>query len=152
MAAPPEPRAEPGSALHWLLHAKSGLRAGTVLKADELVLSEKACFHFQQAAEKALKGVLVARKIDFAFTHDIGLLLNTLIAAKVRLPRPVRRADMLTPYAVQTRYPADLPEIPDTEVAEAEEVARTDVTWAEARIVAKKPRRRPSIKKTPSRP
>src|SRR5438552_3857144 len=94
MTAPLEERPEAGSAEHWLVHAKSDLRAGIVLKDDEWVLNEKACFHFQQAAEKSLKCVLVARKLDFPRVHDISQLVATLIAAKVRVPKYVRRAEL----------------------------------------------------------
>lgn len=70
MTAPHERRPEPGSPEHWLIHARSDLRAGIVLRTDEWVLSEKGCFHFQQAAEKALKCVLLAHGVDFPRTHQ----------------------------------------------------------------------------------
>jgi hypothetical protein len=51
MTVPPDHSPAAGSPEHWLRHARSDLRAGIVLRADASVLSEKACFHFQQAAE-----------------------------------------------------------------------------------------------------
>ena len=118
-----------GSPEHWLLHARCDLRAGIVLRADSWVLSEHACFHFQQAAEKALKGVLVARGLDFPRTHDVRQLLAMLITSGMRVPREVQRAEVLTPYAVQTRYPEDSPDIPDHELEAAQAAAA--VAWAD---------------------
>ncbi len=125
-----------GSPEHWLLHARSDLHAGIVLRADDAVLNEQACFHFQQAAEKALKGVLVARRLDFPRTHDLRQLLDILIASGMRVPRAVQRAEVLTPYAVQTRYPTEMPAISDDELDEAQTAAAATVAWAETRVTS----------------
>lgn len=142
MTVPPEARPEAGSPEHWLLHAKSDLRAGVVLRADSWVMSEQACFHFQQAAEKALKGVIVKSGVDYPRVHDINELLRVLTDIGLKVPKKVREADLLSPFAVQTRYPGDLPDIPDDEMDAAEHAATAAVTWAESKIVSK--RRKPA--------
>lgn len=63
------------------------------------MLLEALCLHAQQAAEKALKGVLIHAGVDPAHTHDIHRLLDE-VAALVVLPREVREAASLTDYAV----------------------------------------------------
>ena len=106
-----------------------------VLRGEEWVLGEQACFHVQQAAEKALKGVCVAIGVAFPRAHDLRQLLDMLTASGMKVPRKVQRAEVLTPYAVQTRYPADLPEIEDDELNEAQAAAEATLAWAEKQIV-----------------
>lgn len=55
----------PGSPDEWLSHAKSDLRLASLAAEDELVRREQVCFHAQQAAEKAIKAVLLSREIEF---------------------------------------------------------------------------------------
>lgn len=102
-----------------------------MLRGDPGVLREKSCFHFQQAAEKALKAVLIRSGVDFPRIHDISELVELLSSSGVIVLPEVRDADILTPYAVQTRYPADLPDIPDEELDAAQAAATRVVTWAE---------------------
>ncbi len=66
-------------------------------------------FHAQQAAEKALKALLIRHQVKFRKTHDLGKLLDLAepIAPGVRQELADIRA--LTPYAVDVRYPSDEP-------------------------------------------
>ena len=60
----------PGSAVNWLARAKGDLAiAGSELPKGAFL--EDFCFHTQQAAEKALKAVLVYHGIKFRYTHDL---------------------------------------------------------------------------------
>jgi HEPN domain-containing protein len=81
-----------------------------------------------------LKGVLVATSIDFPRVHDIRQLLGMLASRGVTIPQAVQQAEVLTPYAVQTRYPADFPDIAEDELEEAQAAAEATVAWAEAEI------------------
>ena len=60
----------------WLNRARSNL----VQARNEApaIYLEDLCFHAQQAAEKAIKAVMIARGIDFPYTHDIARLLRLL--------------------------------------------------------------------------
>jgi len=69
------------------------------------VLFEDVCFDAQQAAEKAIKAVLVRRRVTFARTHSIADLLVLALAAGHDVPDEVRQAAILTAYAVERRYP-----------------------------------------------
>jgi len=60
----------PGSPPEWLSHAKSDLRLAQIASRDKFVRNEQACFHAQQAGEKAIKAVLLSRKIDFPLIHE----------------------------------------------------------------------------------
>ena len=101
----PEPVAV-GSPRDWLRRARSNLALARQPKPPE-ALWEDLCFDAQQAAEKAVKGVLVSRGIDFPKTHDIGRLLQLLTEGGVEVPGSVRRAPELTAYAWEARYPGD---------------------------------------------
>ncbi len=99
------------------------------LKARE-VLPEQVCFHAQQAVEKALKAVLLRKGIQFPLIHDIEELIE--IAQKERCPLPDWAEEMavMTPYAVETRYPGHWEDLQETEVTEALRVAQRTVEWA----------------------
>ena len=49
----------PGSPTDWLRHAYSDLALASITPSSQILL-EQLCFHAQQAAEKALKAILVA--------------------------------------------------------------------------------------------
>lgn len=63
-----------------------------------------ACFHGQQAVEKFLKAVLIARGMDFAPTHNLLRLAELLGDAGLVLPIPLDTLKRLNPYAVVFRY------------------------------------------------
>ena len=90
----------PGSAAAWLRRARSDLQLARVARPDE-VLFEELCFHAQQAAEKALKAVLIARGIPVPRSHNIRTLLD-LLGDPGSLPASVEEAASLTDYAVLT--------------------------------------------------
>jgi len=70
MNASPSPPA--GSPHSWLAHAKSDLRITQICRSDSGVLPNQTVFHAQQAAEKAIKAVLLEHEIRFPRTHDLG--------------------------------------------------------------------------------
>jgi HEPN domain-containing protein len=113
----------------WFGKAQRDLRAARVdLDADPPLL-EDAAFHCQQAAEKAIKGLLVRRDIPFDKTHDIKELATLMPPRDADLQGLARRASRLTAYAWKYRYPGDEPEPSvheiDEAVALAEEVVGT---------------------------
>ena len=113
----------------WLTIARSDLVFADPLPQPGL-LRELMCMHAQQAAEKALKAVLVYNGIEPPYTHDIRRLL-LLVASYVEVPADIDAAGGLTQYAVSARYPDDLGEIDEAEWADAVATARAVVAWAE---------------------
>ena len=95
---------------------------------------EDLCFDAQQAAEKAIKALLIARGVEFPYVHDMGLLLTLLEDAGESVPEAVREAERLNPYATTTRYPDVAKPVSEEEYAEAVRVANSVVRWAETRI------------------
>ena len=86
----PEGR-KPGTPQEWLRHAKSNLTLASQPKLEQ-VYWEDLCFEAQQAAEKAIKAVLVFKGMRFRFVHDIAELLTLLEQNKVPVPEAVRTA------------------------------------------------------------
>lgn len=93
----------PGSPQEWLRHAYSDLELARAISHPRVLL-EGLCFHTQQAAEKALKSVLIAQNTPFPRTHNIRTLLD-LLPEDMEAPNDVQRAVRLTAYAVSSRYP-----------------------------------------------
>ena len=112
----------------WLRHAREDLAAaGTLL--DTGVPLRIACFHAQQAAEKALKAILVAHQIRFARTHDLAELRRLL---PPRIEPSVHDDDLsnLARWAVELRYPGSEPEATLEEARQSVECARDVVASA----------------------
>jgi len=95
--------------VQWLQSADSDMAAAKHLLSGGAELARGATFHAQQAAEKYLKAVLVWHQVEFPKTHDIGRLTDLLETVDTHLADRVREASVLNPYAVEARYPSDLP-------------------------------------------
>ena len=117
-----------GSAVDWLRYAESDLEIARITQSPRILL-EGLCFHAQQAAERALKAVLVAHAISFPRTHNIATLLD-LFPPEIGLPSEVEAAAGLTDYAVLTRYPSNLEPVTEEEYHEALHLTEAVVDWA----------------------
>lgn len=126
-ADPSDPRAWLERARSNLLLAEKGKRKGVML--------EDLCFNAQQAAEKALKAVCLHHNLDFPKPHSISRLLDVLEAAGIKIPKQVQTADVLTQYAIQTRYPGPVEEITMEEYEESLAISARVVFWARTVIL-----------------
>jgi len=115
----------------WLLRAKGNLNLAEKGGRLKGVLLEDLCFNAQQAAEKALKAVCLAQGMDIPKTHSLIQLMDRLETKGTAIPNNVRDADILTQYAVQSRYPSIMEEITRTEYRDALKLAANVVFWAE---------------------
>ncbi|MYB37075.1 MAG: HEPN domain-containing protein [Gammaproteobacteria bacterium] len=115
----------------WMNRARSNLAIAKNRIPD--VYLEDLCFDAQQAAEKAIEAVFVARGIEFPFIHDLTRLLAILEKHGEDIPDAVRRSGALTHYAGNARYPLDVPTA-EHEYQDALAIAEATVAWAEARI------------------
>ena len=135
--SPPGSKRLPASPDEWLTHAFSDLKLGKLGQKSKGILRQQVCFHAQQAVEKAFKAVLLYRKVDFPLTHDLEELMDILDKAGIPLPSGFEDAGMLTPYAVETRYPGYWDEITKKEVKEAISLAEKIVKWVKKYISKK---------------
>jgi len=123
----------PGTAADWLARATSSLALAQVAKPEE-ALWEDLCFNAQQAAEKAIKGMLTHGGIEFPLVHDLADLLELAETNGIPVPDDVKRSARLTQYASLTRYPFAGETATEAEHAQAVELARTVIAWARKAI------------------
>nr|VFK17697.1 MAG: HEPN domain-containing protein [Candidatus Kentron sp. LFY] len=82
------------------LYAKSDLALARTADSPD-IMPQMLCFHAQQAAEKALKAVLLGGSIDFPNTHNLRFLLDR-IPSRIEIPPEIEDAALLTNYAVSS--------------------------------------------------
>ena len=119
----------------WLQWANADLQVAK-LTDDERIAPQIAAFHPQQAAEKALKALLVQEQIDFPHTHSIGVLLALLEQAGISRVQDLIDATGLTRYAVSTRYPGEDEPVRSAEAQDAAALATRVFDWVVARLPA----------------
>jgi HEPN domain-containing protein len=127
--------AEPsaGEAARWLAKSVDDLAVAELVLASPVGVNWAACFHAQQAAEKALKAMLAKLGIDFPRTHVLERIADLLppdVAARFDRQALIG----LSPWAVVGRYPEDVAEPTDDETAALVGAARAVVV--EARLLA----------------
>lgn len=91
----------------WLHRAHDDLGAARKLLAGRDVFPAIASYHCQQAAEKALKSLLVADSIAVPRTHDLRVLVERCLAIEPAMETLRDACDELTPFATEFRYPSD---------------------------------------------
>ena len=101
----PERLAEVG---RWLRFAGEDLSTAELISEQERP-SRQACSHAQQAAEKAIKAVLIFLQVDFSYRHDLDYLRTLLPDGWLLKDNPPDLAEM-SAWAVRGRYPGDLRE------------------------------------------
>ena len=124
----------------WLRHARSHLSRCRADRRLPEVLFEDLCFDAQQAAEKAIKSILVLNGERFPKTHDVAELLDLAATAGVVAPPEVLLAKRLTPYAVAGRYPGVSEDASEEDYREALATAEAVVAWAETLVAERKAR------------
>jgi len=122
----------PSSPGEWISHAESDLKLAQLAVGDPDIRAGQVCFHAQQAAEKAIKAVLLSREVEFPLTHDLEELVEIAEGSGLRLPEDITQVGLLTPYAVETRYPGYWAEITQADVDEAIRLAAQTVSWAKS--------------------
>jgi HEPN domain-containing protein len=127
MSASPDPAAPlagPTTAAAWAQKAEHD-----ILDADNNIAAEQTpwdmvCFHAQQAAEKYLKALLVARGELPPRIHDLDALLERCLAHDPTLSDLRADCTDLASYAVEVRYPDDLFEMTESDGRRAIAAAR----------------------------
>ena len=122
-----------GTPRQWLNRAKSNLAIARQPKTDEIYW-EDLCFEIQQAAEKALKAVMLANGIKFRLVHNLSEHLTRLEQSGLVLPDDVKDAATLTDYSVEARYPGPFEPITELEFRNSLRIAEAVVAWAETQL------------------
>lgn len=106
----------------WLRYARDDLEVADLVIEGGSV-PRAACFHAQQAAEKAIKACLLFLQEGVPRSHDLELLAGTLPEGWRLRENPSSLTD-LSAWAVEPRYPGDLPDATEEQAEAAVEQAR----------------------------
>lgn len=124
-------RFPPDDPREWLNRARSNLAKARYAPDLSEIYLEDLCFDAQQAAEKAIKAVLIHLGIRFPYVHDLALLLTLVEEAGQSVPEAVKQAAALSDYAVETRYPGPAEPVTQQEYEDAVNVAKEVIRWAQ---------------------
>lgn len=130
----PPKRRPPDDPIEWLNRAVANLERSKAEIPLTHLYFEDFCFDAQQAAEKAIKAVLLRLGVRFPYTHDLADLVDLITKTGRKIPKAVRDADRLTRFAVVTRYPGVAEPVTRQEYQRAVKIAETVVRWAEKQI------------------
>lgn len=133
---PPE-RRPPDDPIEWLNRAKSNLARATADINLPSVYLEDLCFDAQQAAEKAIKALLLSHGVAFPFVHDLAELVTVLQQSGQEVPTSIAEAARLTRFAVETRYPSLAEAVTREDYDRAVAIAGEVVRWVEKHISGK---------------
>jgi len=112
-----------------LRRARSNLERAKVGKVNDAIMYEDLCFDCQQAAEKAIKALLISLNKKFPPIHSIAGLLEIVADARINVPRSIQEAVILTDYAVKTRYPGEGEPVSKEEYRESVNLAVAVYEW-----------------------
>lgn len=107
----------------WLRYAREDLQVAEVAMTQLGAVPRISCVHAQQAAEKAIKAALVALDIDFPRRHGLNELRGLLPEGWLVALNPAD-LDSLSIWAIEARYPGDLPDATPEDASQAAELAR----------------------------
>jgi HEPN domain-containing protein len=110
---------------NWLEKARQDLRSASWLLESPDPLFNAVGFHSQQAVEKSLKAYLTWVDHPFEKTHSLVALVGKCMAYESTFNELRMAATTLTPYAVTSRYPGELPELSFEEASKALGYAQT---------------------------
>jgi HEPN domain-containing protein len=99
---------EPKLIQEWLQKADEDLNFAASIIEDSTFYAQ-ICFHFQQAAEKYLKAVIVADDLEFQKIHDLVTLLKICLGRRPALAGLMPDCKLLNRFYTDTRYPVHWP-------------------------------------------
>lgn len=108
----------------WMNYADEDIRL-----AEHSLTLESSCpyrltaYHAQQCVEKYLKALLVFHQIDFPYTHSITRLLE--LSTSFLNIGEFSEAEILSTYAITTRYPGEDDEVTLEEADRAIQIAKS---------------------------
>jgi len=118
----------------WVNKAKSDL-----LNADNNLVAQQVpydtvCFHCQQAAEKLLKGFLVAHGCEHPITHNLLAILEKVLECDSSAESLREVLALLNPYSVEVRYPGDAWMPTQEDAIEARQAAQEVFEWMQSKL------------------
>ena len=111
-------------AKRWLDYAETDLRAAHALLESGEFFPRQICFLSQQCGEKAIKAILVFEEVNFPKNHDLDRLRD-LIPDGWKFKETFPDLAELTVWAVESRYPGDMPDVVEHEARETLRLAES---------------------------
>jgi HEPN domain-containing protein len=99
---------EPKLIQEWLEKADEDLNFAASIVEDSTFYAQ-ICFHFQQAAEKYLKALIVADDLEFQKIHDLVTILKICLGRRPALAGLMSDCKLLNRFYTDTRYPVHWP-------------------------------------------
>ena len=118
----------------WLIKAENDLLIARAALSLENPVTDSACFHAQQCAEKCLKAYLVYMNQHIAKTHDLSRIVELCERIDPDFSVIYDAAEELSDYAVETRYPDEWHEISLEEANEAVQQAEKIKMFTKGKI------------------
>lgn len=122
----------------WLRKARHDIETARRAFHHTEPLTDTTVYHCQQAAEKALKAVLIQYGESVFKTHDLVALLTKCANHAPVFSEWLEVAATLTPYATAFRYPSDDPDPLPTDAEQAMRMAIELVDFVENQLLAEK--------------
>jgi HEPN domain-containing protein len=116
-------------ACDWFAKAQNDLLAADNNLAAERVPYDAVCFHCQQAAEKLLKGFLIAKGREYPITHNLLAILTEILEIESSADCLYDNLALLTPYAVEVRYPDEIMILTKEAADEARQAVQKVFEW-----------------------
>jgi HEPN domain-containing protein len=108
----------------WIYKAEGDFdNATNELKRGRRAPVDTVCFHAQQMVEKYLKAMLVLKNCEVPRTHNVPALL-VLLPKAARPPLTKAEQELMSDYAVITRYPGDYEPLTVADAREAVAIAK----------------------------
>ena len=108
----------------WLEYAESDLRAAETLLKSQVFFPLQICFLSQQCAEKSIKAILVFEEVNFPRIHDLDRLRD-LVPGDWKIKRQFPDLAELTIWAVEARYPGEMPAVTEAEALDTFRLAQS---------------------------
>src|SRR4051794_18075781 len=89
----------------WVRKAEQDWKVAHKLAGEDPPPRDIVCFLCQQAAEKYLKALPQENGVMVPKTHELAEIVDLLLPGDATLARLRRKADSVTQYAVDYRYP-----------------------------------------------
>jgi len=121
-------------AKRWIDKARSDLLNADNNLAARRVPYDTVCFHCQQAAEKLLKGFLVARGREYPITHNLFVILEKVLECDPTADSLRETLALLNPYSVEVRYPGDAWMPTSDDASDARGAAQEVFDWFQSRL------------------
>jgi HEPN domain-containing protein len=131
MSVPADPAEE---ARTWFTQASEDLSAARHLASNADMPPRLAAFLAHLAAEKALKATLIARGVAIRKIHDL-VALQAYLPAEDAVSLSSDDIDVLVPWNIAGRYPADLDDVDQETATSAVNAAERIVTALTQRII-----------------